>query len=370
MSQQTPIERVYNFSAGPAVLPFPVLEQAQRDLLALPGCGASVMEISHRSKPFVAILEDAKQRLSALLNIPKGYQILFLQGGARLQFAMIPMNFLQGSGKPADMIVTGSWSEKAADEAKKLGTTHIAWDGKPSNYNHLPANTELQLSDDAAYTYLASNETIQGVQFQTEPAAGDAPLVCDASSDFLSRPIPIHKYGLVYACAQKNAGPAGVTIVVIREDLLERSPDSLPSYLNYRTHAKHNSMFNTPPTFGVYIVGLVARWLQEEIGGLDAMDALNRTKAAMLYEVIDGTQGFYRGHARPDCRSQMNVTFRLPTPQLEQAFLAEAEKAGLFNLKGHRSVGGIRASIYNAMPLEGVETLRDVMRQFASQNGS
>ena len=369
MVENAAVNRVFNFSAGPAVLPVPVLEQAQRDLLALPGCGASVMEISHRSKPFEAILEDAKDRLTALLKVPDGYQILFLQGGARLQFSMVPMNILRGTGKPADFILTGSWGKKSRDEALREGEVHIAWDGKSSNYDHIPADSELNLSDDAAMVHITSNETIEGVQFPTEPCVGDAPLVCDASSDFLSRPIPVERYGIIYACAQKNVGPAGVTVVVMREDLLARSQDSLPGYLNYATHAEGNSLWNTPPSFAVYMVGLVAKWLQEDIGGLAAMDQLNRKKAAILYEVIDDSGEFYRGHARPDCRSLMNVTFRLPTAELEAQFVADAAKVGLTTLKGHRSVGGIRASIYNAMPLAGVEKLRDFMQEFAAQHG-
>ncbi len=245
---------------------------------------------------------------------------------------------------------------------------HIAWDGKPSNYDHVPAASQLQLSGDAAMVHFTSNETIEGVQFASEPAVGDAPLVCDASSDFLSRPLDIRRYGIIYACAQKNVGPAGVTVVVIRDDLLERSHDSLPGYLNYVEHAKNNSLWNTPPTFAVYMVGLVAQWLLEDIGGLEAMARKNQKKATTLYQAIDASNGFYRGHARADCRSRMNVTFRLPTEQLEATFVAEAAKQGLTTLKGHRSVGGIRASIYNAMPEEGVNKLRDHMLEFAAQH--
>lgn len=370
MGNHATVERVYNFAAGPAVLPLPVLEQAQRELLALPGCGASVMEISHRSKPFIAILDNAKAMLAKLLNLPEDYEILFLQGGSRLQFSMVPMNIVRGTGRPADFILTGSWGKSSMVEAQREGDVHVAWDGKDSHYDHIPADAELQLSDNPAMVHITSNETIEGVQFSTEPEVGDAPLVCDASSDFLSRPLPMQRYGLIYACAQKNLGPSGVTVVVIRKDLLERSQDSLPGYLNFAQHVKNNSMFNTPPTFAVYIVGLVAKWLLEDIGGLEAMAEINRRKARMLYEVVDASNGFYRGHARPDCRSVMNVTFRLPTPELEEAFTSQATKQGLTTLKGHRSVGGIRASIYNAMPVEGVEKLRDFMREFAQQHAS
>lgn len=360
--------RIYNFAAGPAVLPLPVLEQAQRELLALPGCGASVMEISHRSKAFAAILDEAKANLARLLELPENYDILFLQGGARLQFSMVPMNILRGTGKPADFILTGSWGKKALDEAAREGDVNVAWDGKEHGYRHIPESTALQLSKDAAMVHMTSNETIEGVQFAMEPEVGDAPLVCDASSDFLSRPLAMERYGIIYACAQKNVGPAGVTVVVIRKDLLERCQDSLPSYLNYANHAKSNSTFNTPPTFALYMVGLVAKWLLNDIGGLEAMAEINRRKSHMLYEVIDEQSEFYRGHARPDCRSAMNVTFRLPSEDLEAEFLSQAAERGMSTLKGHRSVGGIRASIYNAMPVEGVEKLRDYMREFAEKN--
>ena len=361
-------ERIFNFSAGPAVLPLSVLEHAQRELLALPGAGASILEISHRSKVFEAILQSAKKRLTELLSIPENYRILFLQGGSRLQFSMVPMNLLSADGPPADYILTGSWGKNALKEAVKAGAIHVAWDGKSSNYDRLPGAGEVQLSPQAAYVHITSNETIEGVQFRTEPETGGAPLVCDASSDFLHRPLDISRYGLLYACAQKNAGPAGVTVVIIREDLLARSQDSLPGYLNYKIHADNDSLWNTPAVFGIYIFDLIARWLLEDIGGLDKMYAQNCSKAQMLYELIDASNGFYRGHSQPECRSVMNATFRLPTEQLEKTFLAEAEKNGLSSLKGHRSVGGIRASIYNAMPVEGVTSLRDFMRDFASRS--
>lgn len=361
-------ERIFNFSAGPAVLPVPVLEQAQRELLCLPGAGASVLEISHRSKQFGAILESTKTALTELLSIPDNYRILFLQGGARLQFSMIPMNLLRGSDAAADYILTGSWGKKAIEEADKEGKTRVVWDGKATNYDRLPAPSEMTFEPNAAYVYFTSNETIQGVQFAKEPDVGDVPLVCDASSDFLHRPLDISRYGLIYACAQKNAGPAGVTVVILREDLLERSTDSLPGYMNYREHAENDSLWNTPPTFGVYIVGLVARWLLDEIGGLDKMHQRNRSKAQMLYDVIDASGGFYAGHAQPKDRSLMNVTFRLPNEELTQQFIAEAEQQHLSSLKGHRSVGGIRASIYNAMPVEGVEALRDFMQAFCTKH--
>ncbi len=370
MATTTATDRVFNFSAGPAVLPLPVLKQAQDELLSLPGVGSSVLEISHRSEEFEEILASAKATLAQLLAIPENYHVVFLQGGSRLQFSMVPMNLMRGTDKPADYILTGSWGKKAREEAEREGDIRIAWDGKPDKYSRLPEASELDLSPNAAYVHVTSNETIEGVQFQTEPQTGAVPLVCDASSDFLSRPIPVEHYGLIYACAQKNAGPAGVTVVIIREDLLERSQDSLPGYLNFRTHVEHDSMWNTPPTFAIYLAGLVFRWLRDEIGGLDKMHEINREKANLLYEVIDDSGGFYRGHVRPDCRSLMNATFRLPSESLEKEFLAAAEQRGLCSLKGHRSVGGIRASIYNAMPHEGVESLRDFMREFSASHTS
>ena len=357
-------ERVFNFSAGPAVLPRPVLETAQRDLLCLPGTGASVLEISHRSKEFIAILESADHQLRQLLDVPADYELVFLQGGSRLQFSMVPMNLMVGGEQPADYVITGSWGKAALQEAKKVGDVHCAWDGASNAYVGLPSADDLNLTSGAAYVHYTSNETIEGVQFASEPDVGDRPLVCDASSDFLSRPLDISRYGLIYACAQKNAGPSGVTIVIIRRDLLERVDESLPGYLRFDQHVAKGSMFNTPPTFAIYIVDLVAKWLSSEIGGLAAMHDLNRNKAKMLYDVIDETDGFYRGHASADARSLMNVTFRLSSAELQDQFIAEAANNGLYHLNGHRSVGGIRASIYNAMPVKGVEALRDFMQSF------
>lgn len=360
--------RVFNFSAGPAVLPVTVLEQAQRELLCLPGAGASILEISHRSKPFVEILDRAESNLRQLLEIPDNYKVLFLQGGSRLQFSMIPMNLLRDTGLTADYILTGSWGKKAFAEARKEGDVHIAWDGAEGGYRRLPSEDEITLSDEPAYAYFTSNETIEGVQFSTEPTLGAVPLVCDASSDFLHRPLPVKDYGLVYACAQKNAGPAGVTVVVIRDDLLERSSDSLPGYCDYRQHVAAGSMFNTPPTFSIYLMNLVFEWLLSDIGGLDQMLEVNKKKAAMLYNVIDASGDFYTGHAAADSRSLMNVTFRLPNDALQDEFVTEAARRDLCNLKGHRSVGGIRASVYNAMPVEGVTALRDFMIEFRDSN--
>jgi phosphoserine aminotransferase len=370
MATNVNVERVYNFSAGPAVLPVTVLEQAQRELLSLPGCGASVLEISHRSQQFMDILETAQARLRGLLQLPDNYKILFLQGGARLQFSMVPINLLRGAKGPADYVLTGSWGNHALKEANKEGPVRVAWEGKATNYDRLPTDDDLDLESSAAYVHITSNETIQGVQFPREPDTADVPLVCDASSDFLSRPRDVARYGLIYACAQKNAGPAGITIVIIREDLLERSAADLPGYLSYRIHADANSLWNTPSTFGIYLVGLVARWLQEDIGGLAKMHQINQQKARLLYEVLDASPEFYRGHAQSACRSLMNVTFRLPSEELEKEFLAKAAECNLQSLKGHRSVGGIRASIYNAMPVDGVVALRDFMTEFRDRHAS
>lgn len=361
-------ERVFNFSPGPATLPLPVLQEVQQNLLALPGVGASILEISHRSKTFEQIIAQAEENIRRLLNLPEEYHVLFLQGGASLQFSQVPMSFLRGSGRSADYIVTGSWAKRALAEAQREGNVRVVWDGKSDNYNRVPKPGEYQIDPNAVYVHFTSNETIQGIQFPSEPETGDVPLVCDASSDFLSRPIDVKRYGLIYAGAQKNVGPAGVTIVVIRQDLLEQVPDNLPTMLNYKVHAEHRSLYNTPPVFAVYIVMLVTRWLLENVGGLEQMHAINRQKAQMLYDAIDRSEGFYRGHAQADSRSLMNVTWRLPNEELEAEFVKQAKEAGLHELKGHRSVGGIRASIYNAMPIEGVRTLVQFMEHFRQKH--
>ncbi len=370
MSATATAQRVFNFSAGPAALPLPVLQQVQEELLCLPGAGASVMEVSHRDKIFVDIIEDAEARIRALLGISDDYAVLFLQGGAALQFSMIPANLLRGSDKTAQYLVTGSWAKKALGEAKKEGEVDVIFDAKEANYDHVPKPGQYKVNDDAAYLYYCSNETIQGVQFASEPECpASVPLISDASSDFLCRPLPIEKYGIVYACAQKNAGPAGVTVVVIRRDLLDRGSESLPGYLQYKNHADGGSMWNTPPTFAIYVLGKVARWLGEDIGGLQAMERLNREKSGILYDVIDTHSGFYKGHAQADSRSLMNVTFTLPNDELQANFIKQAAEHDLASLKGHRSVGGIRASIYNAMPREGAESLANFMKDFAAKNG-
>jgi phosphoserine aminotransferase len=359
-------ERIHNFSAGPAVLPLAVLEEAQRDLVMLPGVGMSILEISHRSKTFDEIIGRAESGLRDLLNLPDNYHVLFLQGGASLQFSMIPMNFLPKDAS-ADYILTGSWGKKALKEAKKTGATNVAATMADGNFTRVPDQDELKLDPSAAYVHFTSNETIEGVEWKQEPEVGDVPLVCDASSDILSRPLPIEKYALIYAGAQKNMGPSGVTLVIVRDDLLARIPEGLHTMLDYRTHVEAKSLYNTPNTFGIYIIMLVTKWLQEK-GGLPAMHSENQAKAKILYDAIDATH-FYRGHADADSRSLMNVTFRLPSEELEKQFAVEATAAGLDGLKGHRSVGGIRASIYNAFPREGVETLVSFMKEFERKNG-
>ena len=362
-------DRVYNFSPGPAVLPLPVLEQAQRELVTLPGAGCSVLEISHRSKTFTAIIEGAAANLRTLLAIPDNYRVLFLQGGAQLQFVMTAMNLLAGSGKSADYIVAGTWGKTARKEGSTQGETRVVWDGADCQYRRMPRQDELDLNRDAAYLHITSNETIQGIQIQQEPDCGDVPLVCDSSSDFLYRRVPVDRYGILYACAQKNAGPAGVTIVVIRDDLLDRVPANLPSMLSYKKFAEAGSLYNTPPCFGIYMVKLVTEWLMNEVGGLDKMFERNKEKAGLLYDAIDGSGGYYKGHADVADRSVMNVPFILPSEELVKKFLSEAEKVGLTALGGPRSVGGCRAAIYNAMPREGVVALCDFMAEFAKKNG-
>jgi len=360
-------KRLFNFSSGPAVLPIPVLERIRDEMICLPGCGASVMELSHRSKQFIAIQDAAKQRLIRLLKIPPNYDVLFLQGGARLQFSMIPMNLLRGQASPAQYILTGSWGKYAIGEAKREGAVESVFDAAASNYDRIPTESELKIRPDAAYVHITSNETIQGVQFPND-LLSPAPLVCDSSSDILHRPIDVSKYGLIYACAQKNAGPAGVTVVIIRKDLLARSSDNLPGYLNFNNHAKEDSMWNTPPTFAVYVLGLVTEWLEKTIGGLDAMYKINQEKAKYVYDAIDRHPSIFLAHAQKPSRSLMNATFRFPNEDLEKAFLNQAQAVGLDSLKGHRSVGGIRASIYNAMPIAGVQTLAQLMDDFAAKN--
>ena len=359
-------QRIHNFSAGPAVLPVAVLEEAQRDMLGLPGVGMSVMEISHRSKTFDEIVARADSGLRQLLGIPENYHVLFLQGGASLQFSMIPMNFLPAQGS-ADYVITGSWGKKALKEAKRAGAVNVAANMADGGFTRIPANDELKLDPQAAYVHITTNETIEGVEWKQEPELGSVPLIADASSDILSHPIPVDKYAMIYAGAQKNMGPSGVTLIIVRDDLLQRIPEGLHTMLDYRTHVENKSLYNTPNTWGIYIISLVCKWLLEK-GGLTAMHRENEKKAALLYDAIDATD-FYRGHADADSRSIMNITFRLPSEELEKKFAAEATAQGLDGLKGHRSVGGIRASIYNAFPLAGVEALVAFMNEFEKNNG-
>jgi len=363
------VHRIYNFSAGPAVLPLPVLQEVQRDLLALPGAGISILEISHRSKTFESILEQAEADIRALANIPPRYKVLFLQGGASLQFSMVPMNLLAPAAT-ADYIDAGSWGEKAIKEAKKIGNVNIAASTRSDNYSRVPSQTELKLTPGAAYVHMTSNNTIEGTEHKDLPDVGDVPLVSDTSSDMFSKPIDVARHALIYAGAQKNMGPAGVTIVIVRDDLLQRSLErksSLPTMLNYAVHAENKSLYNTPPAFAVYTLGLVMKWLLG-LGGLPAIARANERKAAKLYAEIDRT-GFYRGTARKDSRSLMNVTFRLPNEELEKQFVKQSESAGFDGLKGHRSVGGMRASIYNAFPEDGVDALVGFMREFERMHG-
>jgi len=355
-------DRVFNFAAGPAVLPEPVLAQAQKDLMALPGVGMSILEISHRSKTFQNVIQECEADIRKLANIPANYHVLFLHGGASLQFSMVPMNILPAGGK-ADYIVTGSWGKKAVKEAQKVGTVQIAASTEADNFTRVPANSELKLDPSAAYVHYTSNETIQGVEWHHEPEVGSVPLVCDASSDIFSRPIDVSKYALIYAGAQKNLAPAGVTLVIMREDLLPRSPKHLGVMLDYNTHVKDKSLYNTPAVFAIYVMRLVTQWLIGQ-GGLEGIGRANAAKAKILYDAIDASGGFYRPHATQDSRSNMNVTFRLPYEGLEETFVAEAKVNKLDGLKGHRSVGGIRASIYNAFPKAGVDALISFMKEF------
>lgn len=362
------MRRTVNFSSGPAVLPEPVLRRAQEAIWDLGGTGIGVLEHSHRGSAFGEVLDRAEATARRLAGIPDDYAVLFLQGGATWQFSMIPMTFLGpgGLGEVADYTDTGTWSAKAIAEADRYGRAHVACSSAASNYDHVPR--EATWSARPAYVHFTSNETIHGTQWATEPdAPAGVPLVCDASSDIFSRPIDVSKYGLVYAGAQKNLGPSGVTLVIVRKDLAERGRRDLPGLLQYRQYVAERSMINTPPTFGIFVIAEVLAWIEAE-GGLPAMAARAQARAARLYEAIDRS-ALFRGHARPDSRSQMNVTFRCDDPALDKAFLAEAKAAGLDGLAGHRSVGGMRASLYNAMPMEGVDRLVELMADFERRHG-
>ncbi len=358
--------RVYNFAAGPAMLPLPVLEQARAELTDWQGSGMSVMEISHRSKAFTRVAAEAEADLRSLLAVPPNYKVLFLQGGATLQFSAIPMN-LAPEGATVDYVHTGAWSKKALGDAGRYATVNVAADGKASDYFAVPPESEWRRDPKAAYLHYTANETIGGVEFPFVPEARGVPLVGDLSSTILSRPLDVGRFGLIYAGAQKNIGPSGLTLVIVREDLVGRARPGTPGVLDYRAQAAEGSMLNTPPTFAWYLAGLVFKWLKAE-GGLAALEARNRAKMQALYGYIDGS-GFYSNPVAPACRSWMNVPFRLPRAELEPTFAEEAARAGLTNLEGHRSVGGMRASLYNAMPLAGVEALVGFMREFARRHG-
>jgi phosphoserine aminotransferase len=355
---------VWNFNAGPAKLPGEVLEQVRAELCDYAGTGMSVMELSHRSKEFEAINSKAEANFKKLLGVGAGWRVLFMQGGASQQFTTVPMNFLP-AGKFADYIVTGTWGEKAVEEVS-AAQLRIAAKTQEGGYRRVPTASEIRLGDAPAYVHLTTNETIQGVQWHQLPDVGDVPLIADMSSDILSRPYAYERFSLIYAGAQKNLGPSGVTAVAIRESFLEKAQKTPPTMLRYQTHAKNNSLYNTPPTFGVYMLGLVLEWIEKN-GGLAGLGQRNAAKAKAIYDVIDNSGGFYRGHAEVDSRSQMNVTFRLGSEEQEKKFLAEASKAGMVGLAGHRSVGGIRASIYNAVQPEACASLAELMRDFAKR---
>ncbi|SDD60581.1 3-phosphoserine/phosphohydroxythreonine transaminase [Sporomusa acidovorans] len=359
-------KRAYNFNAGPAALPLVVLEKAQAELLDFNGTGMSVMELSHRGKDYEAVHNRAIELLRELMAIPQDYEVLFLQGGASLQFSMVPMNFL-AAGKKAGYVMTGSWSEKAYAEAAKLGEVFVAATAKEGNYRRIPAWEEISYGADSAYLHITSNNTIFGTEWQAFPDTGAVPLVADMSSDILSKPFAVKKFALIYAGAQKNLGPSGVTVVIIRRDFLEQANKNLPTMLCYATHAKNNSMYNTPPTFGIYMMKLMLEWVKAE-GGVPAIYKRNREKAALIYDAIDASNGFYVGHAQPEARSLMNITFRLAEEELEKKFLDQAKKTGFVGLNGHRSVGGCRASSYNAVPYESCQALRDFMLAFQKEN--
>ncbi len=359
--------RVFNFSAGPAAIPLPVLERAQAELLSVNGIGMSVMEISHRSTQFEAILAGAEQGLRDVLNVPDNFRILFMQGGASMQFSMIPINFL-GADQTADYVITGFWGRKALVEAQRCGNVNVIYTPAESGYRTTPGQAELNFSPDARYVHYVANETIEGVEFQYDIEGAGIPVICDMSSNIMSKPVDFDKFAMVYNGAQKNIGPSGIAVVFIREDMLEIIPQGLHSLLDYRNVAANDSMANTPNTWAIYIVGLVCDWLKEQ-GGLAAMQKRNIEKAGLLYNALDTSDGYFTGHANHDVRSMMNVTFKLPTPELDEKFCAEAEQNGLDGLRGHRSLGGIRASIYNAFPREGVTALVDFMQDFAQKNG-
>lgn len=359
--------RKLNFHAGPSTLPVEVLEELQKNMVDFEGTGLSLIEKSHRSATYEAVHNRAIELFRELFSVPENYDILFLGGGATLQFAMIPMNFLP-QGKTAEYVATGTWSKKAIDDAKKLGSVRIIFDGKESGYTTLPDPASVKVDPESAYLHITANETIGGLEWKDWPETGGVPLVCDMSSDILSRPVPVEKFALIYAGAQKNLGPAGTTVVILRKDMLDRIPDTLPAYLSYKNHAANNSLYNTPPVFAIWTIKLVLEHMKKN-GGLAAVAERNLKKAGLVYGVIDSSGGFYRSPVDARYRSNMNIVFRLPSEELEKKFIDEAKAAGMIGLKGHRSVGGCRASLYNAMTLEGAEALAAFMKEFAAKNG-
>ncbi|PHV11018.1 3-phosphoserine/phosphohydroxythreonine transaminase [Chitinimonas sp. BJB300] len=358
---------VFNFSAGPAVLPKEVLLEVQQELLDWHGSGMSVMEMSHRGREFMQIAAEAEEDLRSVMGIPGNYRVLFLQGGATTQFAMVPMNLLRGR-KHIDFIETGHWSKLAMKEARKFGEVQVAASGEDRAYTYVPAEADWQLNPNAAYVHYTSNETLGGVEFPYVPSTGDTPLVCDMSSNFLSRPVDVSKFGLIYGGAQKNIGPAGLTIVIVREDLLGQTLPGTPTMFDYKIQAEGDSMYNTPPTFAIYVAGLVFKWIQRQ-GGLKAIEQRNIEKAALLYETIDTSDDFYNCPVEKAFRSRMNVPFKLNDVRLDEDFIKQASARNLLQIKGHRVTGGMRASIYNAMPLEGVKALTGFMQDFARNHG-
>ncbi len=358
------VNRAYNFYPGPAALPLPVLEKAQEELLDFKGSGISILEMSHRSKEFDAVLNDANALVHEVFGVPDNYKILWLGGGASTQFYMIPANIML-PGKGADFVNTGTWSKKAIKEAKLYGQVNVVASSEDRNFCYIPKN--IQFNPNVSYVHIASNNTIYGTQWQSYPDTGDVPLVCDMSSDIMSRKVDVKRFGIIFAGAQKNIGPAGVTLIIVCEDLINRAPENIPTMMQYRTHAEKNSLFNTPPCFAIYICKLVLEWLKDN-GGVPVMERINNEKAKLIYDVIDGSGGFFKGHSDTDSRSLMNITFRLPNEELEAKCAKEATENKLIGLKGHRSVGGMRASIYNAVPLEGVKKLSEFLKEFQEKN--
>ena len=361
------MSRIYNFSAGPSTLPLPVLEAAASEFVEYDGKGMSLIEMSHRGKEYDAVHNQAVQLIKDLMELPDNYHVLFLGGGATLQFTMVPMNLL-GSGKSCDFTLTGAWAKKAYSDASKLGSVNILFDGKNDNYMSLPDPASLQISPDARYLHITSNETIGGIEWHSWPETNDVPLVCDMSSDMMSRRVPVEKFGLIYAGAQKNLGPAGVALVIIRDDVLASCSDDLTAYLSYKIHAEKNSLYNTPPVFCIYMIKKVLEWVQS-IGGMDAVDKLAQERSSIIYGAIDESDGFYSCPVKKDNRSRMNIVWRLANEELEDGFVKEALAQGMSGLKGHRSVGGCRASVYNAMPVDGARKLAEFMADFAERNG-